>query len=839
MAVRWFHEVGAKDIEEVGGKGANLGEMTRAGLPVPNGFCVLASAYSQMMQQGNLWPQIQLELTSIQDVASTENAARRIRSLIEEQSIAEDVRGRILRAYDELKVRGQRVAVRSSATAEDLPEASFAGQQDTYLGILGAEQLIDAIRRCWASLWTGRAIAYRNRNGYDHQSVRLSVVVQILVEPEAAGVLFTANPLTGRRDEMLVNASYGLGETVVSGRVTPDVFCLGRALPLKIKHKTLGTKELSIHALPDGGTREEVEPRERRERFCLNDDFLERLVSMGTQVENHYAHPQDIEWALAGGKMYLLQARPVTSLPTETTETEENAPRKLSGVAHRMQDDILEHYPDAPYPLDYEAVTEGYEQLLHALRQFGLRVPIATKVIRFREDGLSWIDAQAPKPTLRLLKLPWILRRLMAANPSSWGREDFADYARELEEMGTILRGNPSDQNLAAAIRKATTLAASVARVRFLAYILPMMLRGVVLKIACRLAGLGSVDWADMLSDLNYKTVEIDADLEALVRNLSASAEARELFAQKVPEVLAALGNRQKPEISARLDDFLRQHGARTMKVYLPFSNRSWREDQGPLIATISAMLRADRPRLPPRASRLAELKHVFQSRFPRLFGTALLATLEKFRHGHVAREGTLYRIEEFFCLARAGTDEAARRLVKAGLLESTDHSRYLTLSELLGILEGADDPKLRDKIALRRKARSRAAALWKGSQIQLVTTGSNQQIKGIPGSPGVASGPARVITGPEDFDQLQSGDVLVCAYTDPAWTPLFSLAAAVVADTGGPLSHAAIVAREYGIPAVLGTQCATDQLPSGTVCEVNGTSGWVRKQVAKDEVRS
>lgn len=832
MAVRWFHEVGAKHIDEVGGKGANLGEMTRAGFPVPTGFCILASAYSNMVHQGNLWPQMQLELESIKDVASTETAARRIRSLIEEQAMTEDLRGRILRAYEQLTVRSERVAVRSSATAEDLPEASFAGQQDTYLGVVGAEQLIEAIRRCWASLWTGRAIAYRNRNGYDHQSVRLSVVVQILVEPEAAGVLFTANPLTGRKDEMLVNASYGLGETIVSGRVTPDVFCLSRSVPLEIRHRTLGTKELSVHALSGGGTVEHQEPQARREKFCLNEATLEHLVRMGMQVENHYSHPQDIEWALADGKMYLLQTRPVTTLAMTTAE--EPAKRHLSGIAHRMLDDILEHYPDPPYPLDYEAVTDGYEQLLHAMRQFGLRIPTARSVIRFRDDGLSWIDAQAPMPTLRLLKLPWTLRGLMSANPASWGERDFLDYTQELAEVGTILRGNPSNQMLAEAIRGAVALAASVARVRFTSYILPMMLRGVVLKIACRIAGMGRVEWADLLSDLSYKTVEIDTDLEALVRSVNANAGARELFGGKPSEVLADLRSGNHPEIAARLREFLDRHGARTMKVYLPFSNRSWSEDPEPLIATISVMLRAERPRLgPPPGNRLEEFKRRLKGRFPGFPGRFLVETLEKLRQGHVAREATLYRIEESFCLARKGAEEAALRLVKAGLLESADQARYLTLSELLGLTEGANDSQLREKIALRRRSRSRAAAMWRGTQASS-TSGAGQEIKGIPGSPGVASGTVRVIAGPADFENLRDGDVLVCAYTDPAWTPLFSIAAAVVADTGGPLSHAAIVAREYGIPAVLGTQNATRQLSSGTECEVNGTLGWVRKQLAE-----
>jgi len=306
MTILFFNQVNAADIEKVGGKGANLGEMSQAGFPVPPGFCIATDAYQRMISRGNLYPQIETLLNS--SINSLAESAKRIQEMILGVSFPDELAKEIENAYRKLaKEKIVPVAVRSSATAEDLPEASFAGQQETYLGIRGERELLRHTQLCWASLWTERAISYRQRNGFPHQQVSLSVVVQAMVEPETAGVLFTANPQNGNWSEMLVNASYGLGESVVSGQITPDSYRLSVGAESLIIEKEVGAKETRIDQQASGGTHTSQIPEEDRQRLCLDATQLEKLVELGSKVQNHYEIPQDIEWAFAGEELFLLQ----------------------------------------------------------------------------------------------------------------------------------------------------------------------------------------------------------------------------------------------------------------------------------------------------------------------------------------------------------------------------------------------------------------------------------------------------------------------------------------------------------------------------------------------------
>ncbi len=839
MSVVWFHEVGAGDIERVGGKGANLGEMARAGLPVPGGFCVTADAYRRVISEADLWPSIQrlLDAMDPEDASSNEATAAEIRALIERAPVPADVVEAVEAAYAKLEGGPCSVAVRSSATAEDLPEASFAGQQETYLGVRGEAPLLQSIRRCWASLWTGRAVAYRQRNGFPHEQVSLSVVVQRMVEPETAGVLFTVNPVTGRRDEMLINASYGLGESVVSGRVTPDTFRVGRTTPMEVREQVCGTKETLIRSAAEGGTVTEPVASEDRRRLCLDEAALSRLLRLGSDVEAHYGHPQDIEWAFSGGEVFLLQTRPVTSLGV--LEARSTAPaRKLSGIERRMLDDILEHYPDPPYPLDHEAVVSSYEQLLCAIRRVGVKAPSAGEMILMHEDGLPRIDPIAPRVTLGLFGLPRTLRRWLRVDPAAWSHGEGKRLGDRLAELRKVDVTSLDDRALVQFIVGAVDASAEVGRARFGDYIMPMMVRGVMLKLLVRVGGGGRVEWADLLGDLQYRTVMIDQALERLAERAQAVPVVRATLQEPPGQVLPALRTTEEGRAFVEhLQRFLDEHGARTMKVYLPFSNVSWREDPTPLFATLAAVVRsglagAGEARGAAAAERFARLRDGVAARLPGRVRRLFLGMLEKFRLGHVAREATLYLIEELFSVARAGVREAQRRLVAAGALATEDHVRFLTLRELCQALLGEGSPPELRKLATRRRAaRAGATTSWRGPALAMAS--SDADLKGQAGSPGVATGPARVIHGPEEFGKLEPGDVLVCSFTDPAWTPLFSLASAVVADTGGPLSHAAIVAREYGIPAVLGTQVATHRLKDADIVVVDGTRGLVQRSSA------
>lgn len=339
--IKWFEELGKEDVPLVGGKGANLGELTKAGIPVPPGFCVTAEAYKYFVENVKLedgktlqeWIMEIISQTNVDDSKQLQENTAKIRQKIIELPMLPEIAEEIERAYKELSARFNKdavyVAVRSSATAEDLPEASFAGQQETYLDVYGVDDVIDKVKKCWASLWTARATFYRAKQGFDHSKVYLSAVVQKMVNSEKSGVMFTANPVTNNRNEIMINASWGLGEAVVSGSVTPDEYIVEKGT-WKIKEKFIAKKEVMVVRNPETGkgtvyvkVADYLGP-EWVEKQVLTDEQIIEVAKMGAKIEEHYGWPQDIEWAYDkdDGKLYIVQSRPITTLKEETKAEE-------------------------------------------------------------------------------------------------------------------------------------------------------------------------------------------------------------------------------------------------------------------------------------------------------------------------------------------------------------------------------------------------------------------------------------------------------------------------------------------------------------------------------------
>src|SRR6266487_6896364 len=319
-----LQDVDKTKLKVVGGKGANLGELTRIeGIHVPDGFCISTKAFKRIIRETPSINELldQLSILKVEDRNRILELSREIRRIIEGITIPQDINEDITGYLSRLDERSA-YAVRSSATAEDLPTASFAGQQDTYLNIIGKEAIIKHISKCWASLFTARAVIYRLQNGFDHRKVYLSVVVQKMVFPQAAGILFTADPISSNRKVLSIDASFGLGEALVSGLINGDVYkvCNG-----KIIDKKISTKKLAIYALKDGGTKEqEIEP-EKQTRQALTDEQILQLERMGRKIEEHFGRPQDIEWCLVDERFYIVQSRPITTLyPIPESNDQEN-----------------------------------------------------------------------------------------------------------------------------------------------------------------------------------------------------------------------------------------------------------------------------------------------------------------------------------------------------------------------------------------------------------------------------------------------------------------------------------------------------------------------------------
>ena len=439
--IKQFDQLGRDDIDQAGGKGANLGELTRAGLPVPPGFVIVTGAYREYVAEHQLADKIAALAAPGGDPAGYESASEQIRALFAAE-VSDAVRAEIADAYAALG-EDVAVAVRSSATAEDLPEASFAGQQDTYLNVRGLEDLLVAVRECWASLWTARAMSYRARQGIDPAMVSLAVVVQQMVDAAAAGVMFTANPSNGRRDEVVISAAWGLGESVVSGSVNTDNIVVRKPDGTVVSSETADKAVMTVPA--EQRTQERPVPEGQRRQPVLSESDAAALAAYGTRIENHYGAPQDIEWARANGQFFIVQARPITALP----EVEAPMPTDWTvpePTAMYVRASIVEQLPDPLSPLFADmidgAVTRSLQSLFNEL--------LGEELIRDDDVGLPTINGYAYYRYRRsgMWRLMWKSPKAFRVLPSSqarWRNYSHPKYrrivsdwsARDLSEMST------------------------------------------------------------------------------------------------------------------------------------------------------------------------------------------------------------------------------------------------------------------------------------------------------------------------------------------------------------------------------------------------------------------
>ncbi len=800
--------VDGSDGAIAGGKAANLGELVRAGFPVPDGFVVTTHAYARVVGARGHCPE--------ESVPGDDGSG--IRARIEAVALPSDLRAMITSAYAALG--GGAVAVRSSATAEDLPGAAFAGQQDTYLGVLGEDAVVDAVRRCWASLWTDRAIAYRRRLGIDPAQVRLAVVVQRMVDAEAAGVVFTADPVTGDRERIVVEASSGLGEAVVSGAVTPDRYVLDTVGG--VREQFSGRREVVIRTAPGGGTSHE----ERAESTApaaqlLPDDVLAELTRLGTAVASHFGRPQDIEWACAQGRVWLLQARPMTALPPPPVHLG-RAQRMLAAI-------LLEYLPVRPYPIDMSTwLPHGPAGLMaQVTAYFGIR---SFEDFLVEEDGVvTRLTPPAPRPTLAVIRAPWrLLTRARRYDPRRWTEDPrlaaYLGRGRDLaaEDLSVLAWGQ-----LLRVPQRALNLVHPVVdlRIDYLPRAGLALVRLLVVLHLLRRAGLMS----DLVLGAPTRTTDANRALEALA---AGAREDHQLLAAVTALDLEAVED--FPDFSAALRAFLDEYGHRETTSPLLVTPPTWADSPKTVLGLLVALTSAPPARAAHHGDALDHLLTHPLLRSPRL-RARVRDWIEQARAGIAFREDSHFYFTVPLPVLRRSLLEIGRRLCAAGVLSTAEEVFHLRLEEL----EGVEDPGRLSRSAaeeLRALVRARAARREELTGVPLINPGAvfvsptdgDALVSGTPAGGGVATGAVRIVSGPSDFTRLREGEVLVCPYTNPSWTPLFQRAAAVVVDTGGLGSHAAIVAREYGIPAVMGTGTGTATLTDGLVVTVDGTTGRV-----------
>ncbi|HEU4493944.1 MAG TPA: PEP/pyruvate-binding domain-containing protein, partial [Rubrobacteraceae bacterium] len=850
-----------------GGKAANLGELIRAGLPVPSGFCVTTAAYELVAEGAGLRHVLDgLAQTPAQDTARLAEIAARAREMLLAAPVPNEVIEVIGEAYRELGTDTP-VAVRSSATAEDLPTASFAGQQESFLNVVGKEPLLEAVRRCWASLWTDRAVSYRASNGIDPRSAYLAVAVQRMVEAEVAGVLFTSDPLTGRRRQALIDASFGLGEAVVSGAVNPDHFVVDTRTG-EILERRPGDKRVVIRAQKGGGTRR-FELQE--EELSLTDEQLRALAELGGRVEAHYGEPQDTEWAIdTAGTLWLLQARPITTVfplppgaPTDDDDLRvyfsgsvaQGVYRPLTPMglqAFRLVASAVVTLAGRP-PRDIDAgpafFTEAggrlFLDITTALRStFGRRVldlalrnmeartapilrqlttdprlsPIHTPAWRVLRAVLpALIRGRTPLRIVQALVRPEIARaraKGVAAEFRAAGRvSPGASAAERIDTVERVLLGGPP---------------------RMLPAVPPAFGAGLLsYALAGRLLGDLATDEERrvVLRGLAHNpTTEMNLELWELAREVRGDPISSRRLRETPPERLAR--EYHDAALPARLQEglssFLRLYGHRGV-AEIDLGLPRWSEDPTYIIGVLASYLRLGDPELAPdvqfrRAEREAEEMVAQLTRRARnkgrLRGELVGFLLRRARDLSGLREMPKFCIILLFARARELLWEVGEDLAKAGRLKRGEDVFFLSLPEARAALAGED---LRLVVRERRidyereleRRRVPRVLLSDGTTPTVEARGAPEEedglLRGTAASGGVVVGAARVVLDPS-VAALEPGEILVTPSTDPGWTPLFLTAGGLVMEMGGAMSHGAVVAREYGIPAVVGVPDATER---------------------------
>ena len=902
--------VTAAMVPLVGGKAANLGELLSAGMPVPDGFCLTTDAYRQATagdasvgdvtavdtpavdttRAGGRLAEVHaaLKATPDGDLPAFAALAGRARDMIRSAPVPAEVAAAVEQAYAALGDNVP-VAVRSSATAEDLPSASFAGQQDTYLNVVGAAAVVEAVRNCWASLWTDRAVSYRASRGIDPAAVALAVVVQRMVDATAAGVLFTANPLTGRRHQAVIDASPGLGEAVVSGAVNPDHFVVD-PLTGRVLERRLGDKRIAVRPIPGGGTRT-LTLNNGAATACLTDKQAAELAALGRQVEEYFGSPQDIEWAIAGdGRLWLTQSRPITTLfpvPQRASGGEgtrvylcfslaQGLTRPLtpmglaafrliaSSVARAAHFDVPEpRRGPSPYAvagqriyLDLTAVVRSTTGRRIVPKVFDVMEARSATVLRkVFEDPRFSVTRRTPLGLLRHVvpaavhaRVPETMLRAVIRPDAALRRanrlaREFADSLEPPAGATALQRLDHAEHLLGARIFSVVPA------------VLPLAALGIA---ALGLAGklLGGGRWEDLQVVLrglpNNVTTEMDLELWRLAKVIKNDGGSRAAVTDRKPAELAQdfRACLLPAVLQAGLARFMGQYGHRAV-AEIDVGMPRWSDDPTHILGVLANYLRLADSALAPdiqfsNAAEEAEAcvdRLVAQARSRgRLRGAVVRAALGRARIFAGLRELPKYQLVVGLAEVRKQLALAGAALAAAGAVSEPDDIFFLDLDEArAGLDAGTGIADLRDLVARRREEYALElerrhiprVLLSDGTEPEALPSGDAAAstvpgaLTGSPASAGVVTAAARVILDPVGA-HLEPGEILVAPSTDPGWTPLFLTAGGLVMEMGGPNSHGAVVAREYGIPAVVGVPDATLRFSTGQKITVDGGAGTV-----------
>lgn len=842
----YFHEIDKTMNAYVGGKGANLGEMTRAGLPVPPGFCLTTRVYNEFSAG--------LDLEGL----NGEEARTLLQNCTLPDSCVDEMH-KALKKFPE----GTLFSVRSSATAEDLPYASFAGQQDTYLNVK-ASDLPEAVKKCFVSLYTDRAVSYRQQNGIEKPS--MSVVVQQMVCSDASGVMFTVNPVNGNRSHLVIDAVFGLGEAIVSGLVSPDHIIYDRK-NRKIVRDEIACKAFAIVSLPNGGTeRRQLDSSEP----VLTQKQISELAALGEKLEAHYNAPQDVEWALQDGKLYVLQTRAITSLypvpqvndnkfhffynigyqQMNTAAMPVMATDCLLGVTNLREEDLLDYQSILIYNfgqhlfVDFSMIFWAKPARAIILKKLLPNIdPLAASAI---EELLERKEKlQHPHPDmLRLVRkavkaFPKFLR---SREPKALSLENLDKIEHKIDASITEMQNNRSNPEALRTIFKNSMMFDIFAQ-----DFMPMVMSGVLAlkklekmeeKMGCK----GRWTKDIQIGNEGNIVTEMGLHIGDMADLVAADSELRSLLTENRTDLAELLSVRQDA-FGKCYREFMELYGFRGAGE-LDVSKVRWREDPKPILSQVLAMSKD-------KAHNSHRLEYEEKNRKAALQGDAMIQAvkealgkkqaskarklLEQFRWYYPKREHFKYYWMCKFSVIREMLLEIGDTMVRQGQLDKREDIMHLRMKEAYYALENLTD--MRAVVSERSQEFKRISRL---SAPRIITSEGEilmgvlsrdglpeNALIGVGVSPGVVEGIAKVVFDPSEA-VVEKGEILIAPFTDPGWTPLFVDAAAVVTEIGGALTHGAVVAREYGIPGVVGVVDATKKIKTGQKISVDGTSGYV-----------
>jgi phosphoenolpyruvate synthase/pyruvate phosphate dikinase len=855
-----LEEIGKTQVALAGGKGAHLGELSRIeGIRVPAGFCVTTDDFRRIMTTVP-WIDDQLDRLSRLDPGDRQairTLSAEIRRTLEGIAIPDDLAAAITRSVTRLG--GQAAyAVRSSATAEDLPTASFAGQHDTYLNVVGLAAILQHVSRCWASLFTERAVTYRLRNGFDHRKVRMAVVVQQMLFPQAAGILFTADPVTSNRKVVSIEASFGLGEALVAGLVNADVY---KVRDGEVVARAVATKQLAIHARPAGGTQELAIEPESQERPALTDAQIVRLAQLGRRIEAHFGHPQDIEWCLVDDGFQIVQSRPITTLfPIPATSDQGNHVYVSVGHQQMMTDPMkplgLSLWQlTTPRPMS-EAGGRLFVDVTRALgsptsragllKVLGRSDPLigdALQTIFERGDFIPALPDQGPGPyeaaadsaPAPIETDPAIVAELVERSQASIAtlKRDIQTKSgpalpdfilADIQELKRILFDPHSFRVIMAAMQATWWLNEQLQAWLGEKNAVDTLTQSVPRNVTSEM-GLALLDVADVIRP--------HPDVVAFLQHVED-----ENFLDELPAL--AGGREARDAIQAYLD----KYGMRCVGE-IDITKPRWSERPTTLVPMILGNIKNFEPGAGER--RFEQGRQKAWKKEQELL-TRLRALPDGERKAEEAkrmidrirtfigyREYPKYHmISRYFVYKQALLNDA-ERLVQARVLREREDIFYLTFAELHDVVRTnqVDDQLIRQRKDAFRSYQALTPPRVLTSDGELVA-GTYRRVDapadaltGLPVSAGTVEGRARVILDMAEAD-LEAGDILVTAYTDPSWTPAFVAIKGLVTEVGGLMTHGAVIAREYGLPAVVGVEHATRLIRDGQRIRVHGTDGYI-----------